>query len=118
MTNSVAPSPPPPTVADRIHAIVAVLAPKAAHQHAANGSWPNRIANPRRKRTEDGEVVIDDHGNPVFAEHSGAPYVIMTLPDGGRRLSVIGDDGDVLSGSGATLAEAVAALEAKIGGPS
>lgn len=79
-----------PTRADRIHALIARIAPAAAEQHATDGTWPN------------GEC----------------PYVITTLEDGGRRLVIRGVDPDgepnIRAASGPTLEAAIAALEAKL----
>lgn len=87
----------PPTRADRLHAIIAKVAPKAAAYYARDRQWP-----PNTDLNGKTEAV--------------APYVITTTPDGGRRLRVIGDDGDVIGGTGATLEDALAAVEQKIGG--
>lgn len=42
------------------------------------------------------------------------PYVIVTLKDDRRRISLTCDDGDVISGSGQTVEDALATLEAKL----
>lgn len=74
------------TRADRINALVARLAPKAAAAQLKTGKWPG----------------------------GQAPHVLETRHDTSRRLKITGDDGDVLSGVGATIDEAIAALEAKV----
>lgn len=83
-----------PTLAARLDALVALVAPEAVAHYAAHGGWP----------TPEG-------GRPAQA---GPPYVIETLPSGSRRIRLTGDEGDVVTGTGATLAEAVSALEAKL----
>ena len=108
--------PPGPSRADRLHAIVAKVAPKAAAQHATDGTWPNTHPDPGRKRDEQtGELVLDAKGNEQAARHSGAPYVFETLENDSRRLLVRGDDGDVVAGVGATTEAAIAAVEQKLG---
>jgi hypothetical protein len=59
---------------------------------------------------------------PEMAEHvakgwgpQGAPYEIRTLPNGRTRLSITDHySGDMYVGAGATLEEALTALEAKV----
>lgn len=85
------------TRADRLMAVIEQLAPTAALYHASSGAWPARPGASVDAPTE-----------------TAAPYVIETLPSGGRRIRVIGEDGDVVSGMGATMDEALSALEAKI----
>lgn len=86
------------TRAERLHAVLTQLTPTAAQHYTATGAWPVRPG-----------ATVDE---PAAA---AAPYVIETLPDGRRRVRVIGEDGDVVSGVGATLDDAIAALEAKVG---
>lgn len=85
------------TRVERLHAIVAKVWPAAMEQHAQNGSWPNRLEDPRKD------------------EHSGAPYLITTLKNGGRRIQVHGAEGDVIGGQGANMDEALSVLETKLG---
>lgn len=84
------------TRADRLHAVIAKLAPQTAQRHAETGTWPVR--------------QFTDGRRPEAA----APYVIETLPDGRRRVRVSSEDGDIVSGVGATLHDAIAALEVKV----
>lgn len=44
----------------------------------------------------------------------GCPYEIRTLADGARRLLITTADGDVRSGNGATIADAVHDIEEKL----
>lgn len=105
------------TRSERIHRLLEKLAPVAAAQHAKDGTWPNRHPQPGVKRDEEGEPLLDAEKNPIPARHSGAPYTIQTLPDNSRRLAIMGEEGDVLAGVGATLEEALQKLEAKVGLP-
>lgn len=104
------------TRSDRIHALIGKLAPLAAAQHAETGTWPNTHPDPGQKRNDDDTPIVND-GEPVPARHSGAPYVIETLPDNRRKVTVTCEDGDVLAGIGPTLDDAIAKLEAKVGLP-
>lgn len=105
------------TKSERIHRLVEKLAPTAAAQHAKDGTWPNTHPSPGVKRDEHDEPLLDANEQPIPARHSGAPYVIETLTDDRRRLTIRGEDGDVLAGVGATLDEAIGKLEAKAGLP-
>ncbi len=108
--------PPGPSRSDRLHAIIAKVAPKAAAQHAKDGTWPNTHPDPGTKRDpETGTPVLDKDGHEQAARHSGAPYVFETLADDSRRLLIKGDDGDVVAGVGATTEAAIAAVEKKLG---
>jgi hypothetical protein len=79
-------SEPTKTRKDRLDAILHKLAPKVMEYHEkSGGQWPNGVC----------------------------PYVI-SHPPGGRRLSVVDDDGDVRSAKGKDLDEALSALEAKL----
>jgi hypothetical protein len=44
----------------------------------------------------------------------GSPYSITTIADGGRRIQLRLPDGDVISGNGKNLGEAIDALAAKL----
>lgn len=105
------------TRSERIHALIERLAPTAAAQHAKDGTWPNTHPEPGKRYDEVGNPYLDEHQQPIPARHSGAPYVIETLTDNRRRLTIRGDDGDLLAGVGATLDEAIGKLEAKAGLP-
>lgn len=80
----------------RLFAILARIA-SAALQHYTDhdGQWPPRTF-------EGGRVLVQ------------APYLLTPLADGRHQVTVTSDDGDVLSGVGATYDEALDALEAKI----
>lgn len=75
------------TRADRLHAIVAKVAPTVAAHLKATGQWLN----------------------------GGSAYQITELSDGRRRVRVTTADGDTVSGIGSTLDEALVALEKKLG---
>jgi len=49
-----------------------------------------------------------------FAPNGGGSYVILTRPDNTIRIEVQTPDGDKLGGNGATLADAITALEARL----
>lgn len=89
--------------AHRLHAILATVAPRASAQHAEDGTWPNLHPDPGAD-PETGKAL----------RHSGAPYDI-TERAGGHRVRVVSDEGDVIVGTGATVDEAIAALEVKVG---
>lgn len=79
-----------PTRAERLDAILLKVAGKAVEYRDKNGG---RWSPDRRGR---------------------APYARETLSDGRIRLRVTKDDGDVISGIGATTDEALTMLEAKL----
>jgi hypothetical protein len=81
----------PNTRADRLLAILDVLAPDKARLHAETGLW----------------------GAPT--DKSSCPYDIVSFPDGSRRVRVTTADGDVMTGTGASLDAALATLERKAG---
>lgn len=85
------------TVAEQLDAIVAEKAPSAAKHYAEKGMWPlpgGATQGPAHLRT--------------------APYQVRTLKDGRKQVRLTCDDGDTLAGTGASTAEAVANLAAKI----
>jgi hypothetical protein len=84
---------PPVTRAQRLDALVRKVAPKAAAYYAEHGRWPDAEGSPRR---------------------GSSPYVIETTKTDGRRIRIATDDGDVISGIGGTIEEALAALEVKV----
>lgn len=49
-------------------------------------------------------------------DKNGSPYNLLTLPDGRVRAELTNDEGDKISGTGATLEDAVTALENKVNG--
>jgi len=121
---------PPRSRAQRLDTIVHKVAPKAHAYMAAHGKWPAlgkhhmgtspddsiaaRVKHILGKTpdldTKDATTVsakADDAGR-------GAPYVFETLEDGSRRLKVTDDDGGTIAGSGPTIEDAIAALEAKL----
>lgn len=93
----------PLTSADRLHRVLGKVWPDAAAMHVKTGAWPNRLDQPRT------------NAETKAVEHSGAPYEITTLPDGRRRVRVFSADGDAIGAVGATIDEAIAALERKVG---
>lgn len=74
------------TRVDRLHRIIAKLAPKAAAEHADRFTWPG------------GE----------------APYRWKVV-DGDELLQVKGEDGDVIGGRGKTKDDALGMIEGKLG---
>lgn len=86
---------------NRIDAIVRKVAPQAIAFYDKSGddktaqSWPPRTL-------DGGKVIVQ------------APYMITPLVDGRQKVTVTSDDGDVLSGVGATIDDALTALEAKL----
>ncbi len=77
-----------PTINDRLLEIVEKLSPATMRAYRDTGGvWPGR----------------------------GAPYTIKPTPLGGKRVQVKSEEGDVLGGVGATLAEAVTMLRVKVG---
>jgi hypothetical protein len=87
------------TRAERLDALLQKVAARAHAHQAEHGVWPH-------KETD----------SPDAPEHRRrAPYVRETLADGRIRLRITTDDGDVVSGVGATTDEALTMLEAKIG---
>lgn len=102
------------TRADRLHRLIAKVAPAAAAEHALTGAWPNTHPQPGVKRDKNDKPLLDEHKQPIAARHSGAPYVMETLT-GGRKISLKSDDGDVLAGVGPTIDDALSMLEKKCG---
>ncbi len=76
----------PPTLSERLHAVLAKHAKDIAAKHAEDGSWSSR--------------------------KEGAPYVIDSK-DGKTRIRVTNEDGDTISGVGPTIEDALVALEGK-----
>lgn len=88
----------PLTRADRLDALLQKVAARAHAHLAEHGVWPH-------KETESPDAP---------AHRRRAPYVRDTLGDGRIRLRITTDDGDVVSGVGATTDEALTMLEAKL----
>lgn len=86
----------PQTRAARLDAIVRHVNAAAAQAVVETGHW-------------------DGHAPDALRRAAGAPYAIQTRPDGSRRVVVTSADGDSVAGVGATLEEAIAALERKVG---
>lgn len=70
-----------------LNAVLAKVSPIVVETHATTGRWPG----------------------------GSAPYIITTTPTGGRRISVVSDEEDVIAGTGATIAEALLAVAKKAG---
>lgn len=113
------------TRVERLDAVIAKVAPASAAHLKDKGRWLNRHPNPGQKhilvedaddptKTVEHPSVYPD-GDPEPVRHSGAPYVIDTLPSGQHRVRVYGDDGDVVAGVGNSLDDALAAVEQKVG---
>lgn len=118
------------TRAERLQAIVAALAPvRHAHQ-AATGDWLKRPGDdsPDRyeRRTGDHTWEIDKSLTAGDADadptsirrrrRESAPYELLTLGDGSRRVIVFGEDGGRTAGTGPTLEDALQDLERKVFG--
>lgn len=85
---------------ERLDALIARTNPSLAARQAETGHWH--------------ETTTTDAGEVPNPKGPGAPYRLMTLADGRRRVVLNCEDGDVLSGTGDTVEDALAALEAKI----
>lgn len=85
------------TQAQRLHEIVQKIDPELAAAHAETGRWDRRAAD------------------AAPAPGASAPYEINELPDGKRRVRVRSADGDVIGGTAATVADAIAIVERKVG---
>lgn len=83
-----------PTRADRLAALLAKINPTAAQ---ADGTW--RVPVP-----------------PPWADQNdpGAPYLIRELDDGRFQVQVVSSEGDVVSGLGETVEDALARVEEKM----
>lgn len=79
------------TTNDRLMAVVEKLCPVAMKRYKKTGKWG------------------PDHPS------TASPYVIKVMPNGDRMVQVLGEDGDVVGGVGATTALAVARLRKKTG---
>lgn len=111
------------TRAERLDALVRKIAPKRAAYMAKHGVWPTAddlTTPPTSSRTAAGSKTRsgkdrDASGPAAASDHRGrqAPYTIDTLAGDRRRIRVVGDDGDTVTGTGDTLEAALAALEAK-----
>lgn len=83
------------TVPEKLDGVLAKLCPASFKVFTETGKWPVR---------QEGDRLND-----------GAPYAIRLLPDGSRRVTVVSDEGDTLSGNGPTTGAAVDALVGKVG---
>lgn len=101
----------PKSPAERLDAIIRHVFPALADEHARSGRW-SPVA-PTEPGDADGSRLTG--AVTPGAGMEGAPYVIQTLSDGRRRVRVVTQDGDVVAGTGATIGDAIAALEAKLG---
>jgi hypothetical protein len=104
-------------------AILEKVAAIAVQELAESNQWPVKpekaaLVTAHRDRVSKGEVKLDkgnaeDHLVQFEAPHRTAPYVIENLEDGQVRIKVTTNDGDVISGTGKDLDEALDKLEAK-----
>lgn len=115
--------------AERLAAIVAKVAPTVHAHQRAHGAWPQRADDERPVRFEkrvgetawllDKALTAEDRAkdpeNVRQRQRGAAPYEILTLPDDRIRLRVMTDDGGVSVGTGNTLEDAIAAIEANLG---
>jgi hypothetical protein len=117
------------TRAERLDAIIATVAPERHAHQRDTGEWMARPGDERPDRYErqigknvwqiDKALTASDaaadpeHIRRVRRE--AAPYELLTLARGRRRVIVYGEDGSSLAGNGGTLDEAIADLEQKLG---
>lgn len=59
-------------------------------------------------------MELQDRLNQILEKHEGAKYTFDDMKDGRRRLRLELADGDVISGTGATTEEAIAAVEERL----
>lgn len=118
------------TRSERLNAIIATLAPvRHAHQ-ASTGQWSPRPGDERAPRfqrniggawvTEKALTPEDAAADPAHVRplnRGAAPYEIVTLGTGARRVIVFGEDGGSYAGNGATVEDALQDLERKVFGP-
>lgn len=90
------------TRAERLDNVLKALAPKKVEFFEQHGVWPTQ------------EEIDESAESPAEDAQRGAPYDIRTLSGDRRRIMVIGDEGETISGTGATVEEAMTALEARI----
>jgi len=124
------------TRADRLNDLVRRRAPKAAAFHDKHGRWPQRDpvegeaarfedpqtsvkklsavfgADPERKNRQKDSILRDAELADQFRRQ--APYEIKTTNAGETKILLTTEDGDVIGGKGATMEDALAALEAKL----
>lgn len=120
-----------PTRAQRLDAIVARVAPKAVAYYQQYGKWPNpdapdvppdeSIARRLARILRDLVTPSDDDqakARTLALEQDGfkrhAPYEIKPVAAGRFRVIVTDDDGGTVAGAGATVEEALTALEATL----
>jgi hypothetical protein len=121
----------PKTLPERIDACVAKVAPKAFAYFQAHGRWPHPgsfaedgTAIPPAVSLKDrltrflaeglAEKDAADSAQRADDQHRRCPYVIQTLSENRRRLTITNADGDVVTGVGADIEAAIAAVEAKL----
>lgn len=112
------------TRADRINTILAKVAPKAHAEQKKSGKWPFKpgvaadVAG-HTEKVKGGTIKLakgetpESHLAEFEAKHRQAPYLVE---DNGTRarITVTSDDGDVYSGVGKDVEEALSALEKKL----
>lgn len=112
------------SLSERLDALLEKHAPKSVEYLRKHNTWPGDDV------TVDPEAAIEARayklvkndglsGNQAYkiardaeAAKHGAPYTILTRPNG-IRLQITTDDGNTVTGNGETLEAAVAALEAR-----
>lgn len=112
------------TRADRINTILAKVAPKAHTEQKKSGKWPFKpgvsadVAG-HAEKVKNGTIKLakgetpESHMAEFEAKHRQAPYLIEN--DGARaKITVTSDDGDIYSGVGKNVEEALSALEKKL----
>ena len=111
------------TNAERLDALLAKHAPKAVGYLKTHGSWPrpdNAVDTPKDAVAKHTSKLIKNDGmsekaaralaESTDAARRGAPYKIDTVAEG-SRVSITKDDGSVVAGTGATIADALSQLE-------
>ena len=96
------------TRADRLQALLEKVAPKKAAYYKEHNAWPLKDDDDMKapQRGDDGRVV--------GSSQRGAPYEIKTLSGDRRRIAIVSDEGETLTGTGANVEEALTALEARV----
>lgn len=110
--------------ADRLHEVLKKHAPKAVEYHKKHKGWPPSggsdedpaavVTQLSAKLQRDDKLAADKADRAAadsLRSRQQAPYVVQTLRDGKTRILVTKDDGTQIAGTGATVEEAMAALE-------
>lgn len=121
--------------AERLDNLLRKVAPKAMALRDEHGKWPllerhepsaeRRYAPPQEHvasrakamrdagKQDDEAFSVEDRAAQSDNAQRGAPYEIKTV-ENGFRVVLTGDDGDIYTGNGPTVEDALQALEAKV----